>query len=1074
MKTKKKQTKMVGRSALMASLIVAAITGVTPAFAADNLTQASGPETKIVASTTAGGAGTYVDAASLTLTNKLVVKSAGILHVGKTYRNAVEGKQATTLTVDNMSIENGGAVEVTNNSTLKIVKDYPLVAGTLTLDNGTVNIMGGEGTLQIAGNTGKLDVTGGINAIQGSVLVGEDSKNAPGITGSGTVDIAAGAQLNITKNLTVNNGTVNNSGTLVVDGTTSGLATGTITIASTGQMTAKKADFINNDNTTKTLGATLTNDGKLYLNMEKGTLYKDGDVTKAAGVLGGTVNFLGGTWQSDDGKTTTKEISTVADGSSNVYLNNTVNLNLGTAADVTVGGGASDTTLGAKTLETNATALAVGDKGTLQLTGDGNGALIGGTGTAKDKAIEITTGGTLELGIAGNATQQGGTLVGIDNKAGGTVNVTDGTFSVTNFTNAGDVTIDSYGQDTIFTATNTTLTAGQLDILNSTANLGKLTASGGSIFVDPATVTIKTIAGTFGSDLVVGAGGNVVIGDDNANWMLAAMNNVGVSALNPATSVLAVRETVKLATTGGVIYLDPTATDTTAPTQSLTFKNGSLVIADMENLKNGVIFDLTAATDKKVSIADGAKLYLTGLQYDNNGQSLILGGTIDNDGGTGTGWTGENGFEDSDIMLNASFDRVSGKLSVGVNNASDVMPGMSSDMNGLMGEVWYNSQNSVNSGNAGKKLVSRAADSNYMTPTEGARVVEGAARMAVVGATQQMAFATSNAATAAATQRTSMANPMANSSGTLTALVREEGSQQWKAENSGLSAGNGMKNGAALWIMPLYQNMNAWNMKADNFNTGYSANFGGVALGGDYTFADAFRVGLALNIGGGFAESNGDFAKTENKFNFWGINLYGGWAQNNMAVTADVGYTSTFNDVKQDTPLNLGMSEFKTDMYSYAITAGLRGEYKVQTEYVDIIPHIAARFTSLHSDDYKIKSGGETVFKGEAIDQSIWTFPIGVAFSKDVEMSSGWTFKPQLDLAIIPAAGDIAAKSKVKIPGNSVTADLESNIVDGFSYQGALGFDMYKDNIAFGLNYTIQASEHTTGHGVQATIRYEF
>lgn len=1074
MKTKKKSKKMVGRSALMASLIVAAITGVTPAFAAatsDNITSQAGPVT-ISADQTRYLKTTNVTIGALTVTG--TDGATGQLHIGRNIVGGVDKAQPnSTLTTDNMTIELFGSVEVTNNSTLNIKAMDPTVSGTLKLNNGTVRIADGKGTLYLVGgdrtknvDPGTLHASGGINTVDGSVQLGGIGK------GSGKVLVNDGALLTINKDLLIHKeGLVEVSGTLVVKGNTEGFGKsaadqGTIDIKSGGQMTAKKDDFLTGASV-KDIDAVVNNDGTLYLNTKNNYTQKQLDDAIAALKGTGTVNFLGGALVDADGKLEVVE----AEGTDiKVFLGNQVKL-----TNTAITG-----TIGANTLVTASTDTEVTvTTGKLQLTGNGNDLITGGT-----NKVVISSTGSLDLGVAGNDADQGGHLSSIDMTAAGKVNVTDGIFTTDKLTaSAGTITVKSEGKTTVFAADETSLSgSAHMDILHSTANLGTLkSTTGSSILIDPATVVIEKIDATtgLGADVLVGLGGNLVIGDTNANWMLDRMSDLGVKPQQKNTSVLAVRETVKLAV-GGAIYLDPTVTKATTPlptpTHDLTFNAGSLVIADMENLKDGVIFDLTNGDKKTAVINDGAKLYLTGLKFKNDGQQLIKGA---NTGGItmgpdGTGWTGENGMEDSDIMLNAGFDPSDGTLTVTINKASKVMNNMSSDMDGLMGEVWSKSLNNIESPNAGTKLVSRAANSEYMTPTEGARVVEGAARMAVVGATQQMAFAASNAATSAATQRTSMANPMANSSGTLTALVREEGSQQWKAENTGLSAGNGLKNGAALWIMPLYQNMNAWNMKADNFNTGYSANFGGVALGGDYTFADAFRVGLALNIGGGFAESNGDFAKTENNFNFWGINLYGGWAQNNFAVTADVGYTSTFNDVKQDTPLNLGMSEFKTDMYSYAITAGLRGEYKVQTDYVDIIPHIAARYTNLHSDDYKIKSGGETVFKGEAIDQSIWTFPIGVAFSKDVDMSNGWTFKPQLDLAVIPAAGDIAAKSKVKIPGNSVTADLESNIIDGISYQGALGFDMYKDNIAFGINYTIQASEHTTGHGVQATVRYEF
>lgn len=64
--------------------------------------------------------------------------------------------------------------------------------------------------------------------------------------------------------------------------------------------------------------------------------------------------------------------------------------------------------------------------------------------------------------------------------------------------------------------------------------------------------------------------------------------------------------------------------------------------------------------------------------------------------------------------------------------------------------------------------------------------------------------------------------------------------------DSGLSAGDGLKNGLGVWIMPLYQSNNVWGMKAENFKTGYNSNLGGIALGADYTINDMFRFGAAF------------------------------------------------------------------------------------------------------------------------------------------------------------------------------------------------------------------------------------
>ncbi|MEG1456283.1 MAG: hypothetical protein RSC66_12020, partial [Comamonas sp.] len=75
---------------------------------------------------------------------------------------------------------------------------------------------------------------------------------------------------------------------------------------------------------------------------------------------------------------------------------------------------------------------------------------------------------------------------------------------------------------------------------------------------------------------------------------------------------------------------------------------------------------------------------------------------------------------------------------------------------------------------------------------------------------------------------------------------------------------------------------------------------------------------------------------------------------------------------------------------------------------------------------------------------------------------------------VVPAAGDVKAKSKVRVPGIDASADIKTRVMDDITYGGGVGLDVKKDNISFGINYNIQASEHTTAHGVFGTFRYEF
>ena len=99
---------------------------------------------------------------------------------------------------------------------------------------------------------------------------------------------------------------------------------------------------------------------------------------------------------------------------------------------------------------------------------------------------------------------------------------------------------------------------------------------------------------------------------------------------------------------------------------------------------------------------------------------------------------------------------------------------------------------------------------------------------------------------------------------------------------------------------------------------------------------------------------------------------------------------------------------------------------------------------------------------------------MGVTFSKDIALDSGWTFKPSVDFSVIPAAGDIKAKSDVAFTGLPGTYEVETQTMDYLTWQGGVGLEMGNDTMSFGVNYTLQAGQHTTGHGVFGSFRYEF
>ena len=399
-------------------------------------------------------------------------------------------------------------------------------------------------------------------------------------------------------------------------------------------------------------------------------------------------------------------------------------------------------------------------------------------------------------------------------------------------------------------------------------------------------------------------------------------------------------------------------------------------------------------------------------------------------------------------------------ITTSINKASDVLPGLSSELNPVMAHVWNNGVNDVNADAMGVRFLSRAANTGYIAEADkAAATIESAARMAFAGAVPQMTKMASDAATNAVVNRLGFANPA-------------DGIQAMDAEGKIVDRNT---TGFALWIAPLWQNMHGWGMEAGNLDYGFNGNLGGVSLGADYTFENAIRAGITFNIGGGYAESSGgDLSSTQNNMNFWGLGAYVGWNYQNFGLMADVAYTSTWNDLSQDMDGRMGMGDLEADVQASALSAGVRAEYKLETSVLDVIPHIGVRYMSLNTWGYDVESSGGTLLEADGFHQDIWTFPVGITFSKDLQMGNGWAFTPSVDFSVIPAAGDIKAKHDVQFTGVPVSAEMETQMMDYLTWQGGIGLELGNENMSIGVNYTLQAGQNSTGHGLFGSFRYEF
>ena len=714
------------------------------------------------------------------------------------------------------------------------------------------------------------------------------------------------------------------------------------------------------------------------------------------------------------------------------------------------------------------------------ITKAGNGKLtVAAGGTIEAANISATNVAAKKLTASGDVAVDGGVL-----NLTGTGTATADASTVDSLTLTNGTQADIAGS--LQLATNSTLTVGTDDdtVGGTTLSAQHIDLNGGMLLVDPAwglassNVAVESLsAGSVG----VGRNSYLALGTADTGWLPGVVGNytkgVGLSETG-ITAALGVFKGIEIAA-GKNLTVDGSKTGTeintgwtsSGATKSATFADNSLLVINGQNIYG----DKAAISFKNpgtLSVAEGAKLLVTDAVA---GQTYTIVGNVTNPATNLAGWK-NNGMTSTTDMISlgdAKFDGTDKVTTSAVrNDAHTVFPNLSDGMANAVNDLYTGHAGAagqpnwdyadVNSDQMGVRFLSRATDNRFlgMDKNAAAESIESAARIAFAGAAPQMTRMASDAGTNAVVNRLGFADPA-------------DGAQAMDAEGKIVDRNT---TGFALWIAPLWQSQHGWGLDAGNMDYGFNGNLGGVSLGADYTFENAIRAGITFNIGGGYAESSGgDLSSTENRMNFWGLGAYAGWNYENFGVMADVSYTSTWNQLKQDLDSRLGMgNKLEADVQASAISAGLRAEYLLQTSAMDIIPHIGVRYMSLNTWGYDVDTHGGTVLEGDSLHQDIWTFPIGVTFTKDFALDSGWSFKPSLDFTVIPAAGDIKAKHDVHFTGLPGTYEVETQMMDYLTWQGGVGLELANDNMSIGVNYTLQAGQHTTGHGVFGSFRYEF
>ena len=761
---------------------------------------------------------------------------------------------------------------------------------------------------------------------------------------------------------------------------------------------------------------------------------------------------------------------------------------------LTLVGGSSDTPLvmaGGNPVNVHVGGTGEGASGVLNLgtpVMDSGGTLSGNIEIAAASTVNVRAGTHV---ITGEANETTGTadVAGMNNN-GGTINIAegahlqstirqaDGQTNVSGRLTSASVELSGGGLNVSGAVDSSSVTASKGDIkvagtlaadvlttssdvqinIGDQGSAGRVVArqvqlQGGRVFLDPAWKGNDALADashgvfTFVNNEIDGlltAGQNslLVLGDTDTGWALDAFGRSSLQwGQNGVTAALAIRKPQRLNGTLGAVMVDGTKTSAPVLTpNTATFTDGSLLLVDGSGLNGAAALTSQGGT---LNVDAGAKLLIDNITQ---GEYAITSGFSVS---SVQGWNGDNlSTPDNLIGLVLGKDADgSMKVQATARRSSDVFRGLS--LVNTMDAIWGKGLNDTESDSMGIRFLSRAVNENYLPKADTVHTVDGAAQIAVAGGVQGMAVAAADAPVRAIQDHASLLHMTATREG----AVR--------------------KDGLNLWINALYGAEHARNFGAGSLDGGYNADFGGIVFGGDYAFGD-FRVGMALNAGSGTARSRGDFNATKNDFDFWGVNLYGSWSRDQFNIVGDLGYSANKNEVKQDLPTTMQLGQLRGDVDTGVLTAGLRGEYRFETDWADVTPHVGVRYYNLRTDGFTSRIDEHDVFRVGRDTQEIWTFPIGVSFSRDFETSSGWKVKPRADLSVVPAAGDLKAKTKARVPGVAASDTIKARMMDSVSFDGTLGLEVQRDNISFGLDYGIRASEHKTGHGVNVSFTYKF
>ena len=236
-----------------------------------------------------------------------------------------------------------------------------------------------------------------------------------------------------------------------------------------------------------------------------------------------------------------------------------------------------------------------------------------------------------------------------------------------------------------------------------------------------------------------------------------------------------------------------------------------------------------------------------------------------------------------------------------------------------------------------------------------------------------------------------------------------------------------VKNGLGVWADVFYASNETDTLYGAS---GYSADIYGGMLGVDMAFGEGARVGAALSIGTGDADSEGSVFKYSSDADFWGLSLYAGKNVGGLTFTADMSYLWLDNDISG----SVNGASASESLDSTVFTIGARADWAAYAgDVMQVVPHIGIRWANIDVDDYR----------GMSMDSmNVIEMPIGVTVKGNFETASGWTVTPAFDFTVAPQIGDTEVET--------IVGDVD--VIDNV-YNATIGVSAGNDTMRFGLDY---------------------